>query len=55
MLIDDRAALSCLTLAAACDGAAVRTMEGGGELLERLQQAFTRTTHSSAASARPAS
>ena len=43
MLIDDRAALSCLTLAAACDGAAVRTLEGGGELLGRLQQAFTQS------------
>ena len=43
VLIDDRAALSCLTLAAACDGAAVRTLEGGGELLERLQQAFTQS------------
>jgi xanthine dehydrogenase YagT iron-sulfur-binding subunit len=41
VLVDDRPVLSCLTLAAACDGAAVRTIEGGGELLARLQQAFT--------------
>ena len=33
VLIDDRAVLSCLTLAVACDGAVVRTLEGGGELL----------------------
>jgi xanthine dehydrogenase YagT iron-sulfur-binding subunit len=41
VLLDGRAVLSCLTLAAACDGAAVRTVESGGPLLERLQQAFT--------------
>lgn len=41
VLLDDRAVLSCLTLAAACDGAAVRTIESGGPLLERLQAAFT--------------
>ena len=41
VLIDDRAVLSCLTLAAACDGARIRTVEDGGELLERLRAAFT--------------
>jgi xanthine dehydrogenase YagT iron-sulfur-binding subunit len=41
VLLDGRAVLSCLTLAAACDGATVRTIESGGPLLERLQQAFT--------------
>ncbi len=41
VLLDDRPVLSCLTLAAACDGAVVRTIEGGGDLLARLQQAFT--------------
>ncbi len=39
--VDGRAVLSCLTLAVACDGADVRTVEGGGdELLERLRAAF---------------
>jgi len=41
VLVDDRAVLSCLTLAAACDGAAVRTVEWDGELLGRLRDAFT--------------
>jgi aerobic-type carbon monoxide dehydrogenase small subunit (CoxS/CutS family) len=41
VLVDDRPVLSCLTLAAACDGATVRTVESGGELLERLREAFT--------------
>jgi xanthine dehydrogenase YagT iron-sulfur-binding subunit len=40
VLVDGRAVLSCLTLAVACDGAEVRTVEGGGELLARLQAAF---------------
>jgi xanthine dehydrogenase YagT iron-sulfur-binding subunit len=41
VLLDGRAVLSCLTLAAACDGEEVRTVEGSGELLERLRAAFT--------------
>jgi|SRR5690348_2513324 xanthine dehydrogenase YagT iron-sulfur-binding subunit len=41
VLVDGRAVLSCLTLAAACDGADVQTVEGGDDLLERLQTAFT--------------
>jgi xanthine dehydrogenase YagT iron-sulfur-binding subunit len=41
VLVDGRAVLSCLTLAAACDGADVQTVEGGDALLERLQTAFT--------------
>jgi xanthine dehydrogenase YagT iron-sulfur-binding subunit len=41
VILDDRAVLSCLTLAAACDGSSVRTIESGGPLLERLQRAFT--------------
>jgi xanthine dehydrogenase YagT iron-sulfur-binding subunit len=41
VLVDGRAVLSCLTLAVACDGADVRTVEGGGDdLLERLRAAF---------------
>ena len=40
VLIGDRPVLSCLTLVAACDGAQVRTVEGGGELLDRLREAF---------------
>jgi xanthine dehydrogenase YagT iron-sulfur-binding subunit len=41
VLVDGRAVLSCLTLAVACDGADVRTVEGDGdELLERLRAAF---------------
>ncbi len=56
VLVDDRAVLSCLTLAVACDGADVRTVEGGGdELLERLRRPSSPRTRSSAASARPAS
>ena len=42
VLLDGTAVLSCLTLAVACDGADVRTVEGAGDdLLERLQAAFT--------------
>ena len=41
VLIDGRAVLSCLTLAGACDGAEVRTVEGSTPLLERLRGAFT--------------
>ena len=41
VLVDGRAVLSCLTLAVACDGADVRTIEGEDELLGRLQAAFT--------------
>jgi len=41
VLVDDRPVLSCLTLAAACDGASVRTVEWHGELLERRRSAFT--------------
>ena len=41
VLVDGRAVLSCLTLAVACDGADVRTVEGADELLGKLQAAFT--------------
>jgi aerobic-type carbon monoxide dehydrogenase small subunit (CoxS/CutS family) len=41
VLLDGRAVLSCLTLAVACDGADIRTVEDGGELLDRLRAAFT--------------
>ena len=41
VLMDGRPVLSCLTLAAAASGASVRTVEDGGELLERLRRAFT--------------
>jgi xanthine dehydrogenase YagT iron-sulfur-binding subunit len=41
VVVDGRAVLSCLTLAVACDGAEVRTVESDGELLERLREAFT--------------
>jgi xanthine dehydrogenase YagT iron-sulfur-binding subunit len=40
VLVGDRPVLSCLTLVAACDGAQVRTVETGGELLDRLRAAF---------------
>ena len=42
VLIDGRRVLSCLTLAATCDGAAVTTIEGlaQGESLHPLQAAF---------------
>jgi xanthine dehydrogenase YagT iron-sulfur-binding subunit len=41
VLVDGRAVLSCLTLAVACEGADVRTVEAGGDdLLERLREAF---------------
>jgi aerobic-type carbon monoxide dehydrogenase small subunit (CoxS/CutS family) len=41
VLLDGRPVLSCLTLAGACDGAGVTTVEGSDELLERLRVAFT--------------
>jgi xanthine dehydrogenase YagT iron-sulfur-binding subunit len=41
VLVDGRAVLSCLTLAVACDGADVQTVEGSDDLLERLRAAFT--------------
>src|SRR5581483_1058347 len=41
VLLDERPVLACLTLAGACDGAAVDTVEGSDELLERLRAAFT--------------
>jgi xanthine dehydrogenase YagT iron-sulfur-binding subunit len=41
VLLDDRPVLACLTLAAACEGADIRTVEDGDELLERLRSAFT--------------
>jgi xanthine dehydrogenase YagT iron-sulfur-binding subunit len=41
VVVDGRPVLSCLTLAAACDGASVRTVEWDGELLARLRDAFT--------------
>jgi xanthine dehydrogenase YagT iron-sulfur-binding subunit len=43
VVLDGRPVLSCLTLAAAVDGAAVRTIEDGSPLLERLREAFTET------------
>ena len=41
VLVDGRAVLSCLTLAAACDGASLDTVEGSTDLLERLRASFT--------------
>src|SRR3954451_9169051 len=41
VVIDGRPVLSCLTLAAACDGASVRTVEWDGEQLARLRHSFT--------------
>ena len=41
VLLDGRAVLSCLTLAAACDGAELETVEGSTDLLEQLRVAFT--------------
>lgn len=42
VLVNGRPVLSCLTLAVACDGADVRTVEGSGDdLLEKLRSAFT--------------
>lgn len=41
VLLDGRAVLSCLTLAPACDGSQVSTVEGSTPLLERLRDAFT--------------
>lgn len=42
VLVDDRRVLSCLTLAATCDGKAVTTIEGLGtpDALHPLQEAF---------------
>jgi aerobic-type carbon monoxide dehydrogenase small subunit (CoxS/CutS family) len=40
VLLDDQPVLSCLTLAAACDGASVRTVEAHDQRLERLRAAF---------------
>jgi xanthine dehydrogenase YagT iron-sulfur-binding subunit len=41
VLVDGRAVLACLTLAPACDGSEVGTVEGSTPLLERLREAFT--------------
>jgi aerobic-type carbon monoxide dehydrogenase small subunit (CoxS/CutS family) len=41
VVLDGRPTLSCLTLAAACDGASVRTAEGDGPVLDRLRETFT--------------
>jgi aerobic-type carbon monoxide dehydrogenase small subunit (CoxS/CutS family) len=41
VLLDGRAVLSCLTLASACGGAEIGTVEGSSPLLERLRAAFT--------------
>jgi xanthine dehydrogenase YagT iron-sulfur-binding subunit len=41
VLLDGRAVLSCLTLASACNGAELATVEGSTPLLERLRAAFT--------------
>ncbi|MDX6534516.1 MAG: xanthine dehydrogenase YagT iron-sulfur-binding subunit [Gaiellales bacterium] len=41
VVVDGRPVLSCLTLAAACDGAEIRTVESDNELLGRLREAFT--------------
>jgi len=41
VLLDDQPVLSCLVLAAACDGRRVRTVEGmGGSRLHPLQETF---------------
>ena len=44
LFVDGRPVRACITLAAACDGADVRTIEGFDEdaLMERLREAFTR-------------
>ena len=42
VLLDDRPVLACLTLAAICSNARVRTVEWQGELLESLRHAFVR-------------
>jgi len=42
VLLEDRPVLACLTLAATCSGAKVRTVEWQGELLESLRRAFVR-------------
>jgi xanthine dehydrogenase YagT iron-sulfur-binding subunit len=41
VVVEGRPVLSCLTLAAACDGAEIRTVESDSELLGRLREAFT--------------
>jgi xanthine dehydrogenase YagT iron-sulfur-binding subunit len=41
VLVDGRAVLACLTLAGACDGAELHTVEASTPLLERLRAAFT--------------
>jgi aerobic-type carbon monoxide dehydrogenase small subunit (CoxS/CutS family) len=41
VILDGRPVLSCLTLATACDGAEIRTVESDSELLGRLREAFT--------------
>jgi xanthine dehydrogenase YagT iron-sulfur-binding subunit len=43
VVLDGRPVLSCLTLAAACDGAECRTVEGDDPLTGRLREAFTAT------------
>jgi xanthine dehydrogenase YagT iron-sulfur-binding subunit len=43
VLLDDRPVLSCLTLVAACDGRAVRTVEDRSRLLDDLRDAFAAT------------
>ena len=43
VVMDGRPVLACLTLAAACDGASVRTVEAGDPLLDRLRAAFVET------------
>jgi aerobic-type carbon monoxide dehydrogenase small subunit (CoxS/CutS family) len=42
VLLDDRPVLACLTLAATCSNARVRTVEWQGELLDSLRRAFVR-------------
>src|ERR1700685_138698 len=44
VLIDDKPARSCITYAAACDGLAIRTIEGFEDdaLMGELRQAFSR-------------
>jgi aerobic-type carbon monoxide dehydrogenase small subunit (CoxS/CutS family) len=40
VVVDGRAVLSCLTLAAACDGASILTVEADRPALARLREAF---------------
>ncbi len=40
VLLDGRPAMACIALAAACDGADVRTVEDRGATLERLRRSF---------------